>query len=370
MPQQYTAGHMSNRLLNFSAGPAILPEPVLEKARAALWTFEESGIGILEHSHRGASFSNVLAEAEANCRKLAGISDDYEVLFLQGGASTQFFMAPMNWLGAGQTADYINTGSWSKKAMKEAKLFGDVHVAASSEDEGFSYIPKAETLQFSSAPKYVHYTSNNTIAGTQFSGAPEVPEGAPLLCDASSDIFSRPIDVNQYAMLYAGAQKNLGPSGLALVILRKDMIESGSDSLTSMLQYRTHAKASSCFNTPPAFGIYIMGEVFKWMLDQGGLAALGEINSAKAKVLYDFLDDSSMFRGTARPDSRSLMNVTFRATSEELEAKFIAEATAKGLPGLKGHRSVGGMRASIYNAFPAAGVQTLVDFMKDFEQSN
>ncbi len=361
---------MSERLLNFSAGPAILPEPVLEKARKDIWAFEDSGIGILEHSHRGASFTKVIEEAEANCRDLANIGDDYEVLFLQGGASTQFFMAPMNWLSAGKTADYINTGTWSKKAIKEAKLFGEVNVVASSEDEGFSYVPKAETMKFGDSPSYLHYTSNNTIAGTQFASVPKGPQSAPLLCDASSDIFSRPLDIQQYGMLYAGAQKNLGPSGLALVIIKKDLVEAGSDSLPSMLQYRVHAKAKSCFNTPPAFGIYIMGEVFKWIQSQGGLSAMAEINAAKSNLLYDFIDQSKLFRGTARPDSRSQMNVTFRASTEELEAQFIKEATAKGLPGLKGHRSVGGMRASIYNAFPSAGVQTLVDFMKDFERAN
>jgi phosphoserine aminotransferase len=243
-------------------------------------------------------------------------------------------------------------------------------VAASSEDEGFSYIPKTETMKFSDSPSYLHYTSNNTIAGTQFAETLNAPAGVPLLCDASSDIFSRPIDISKFGMLYAGAQKNLGPSGLALVIVRKELVEAGNDKLTSMLQYRTHAKAGSCFNTPPAFGIYIMGEVFKWIQSQGGLKAMGEMNEAKAKVLYDYLDESKMFRGTARHDSRSLMNVTFRASSEDLEGQFIKEATAKGLPGLKGHRSVGGMRASIYNAFPAAGVKTLVGLMKDFERNN
>ncbi len=361
---------MSDRLLNFSPGPAALPEPVLEKARADIWNLAGSGIGILEHSHRGAPFTKVIEEAEANCRDLANIGDDHEVLFLQGGASTQFFMAPMNWLSPGKSADYINTGTWSKKAIKEAKLFGEVNVAASSEDEGFSYIPKPENLKFSDAPTYVHYTSNNTIAGTQFAGTPDVPAGSPLLCDGSSDIFSRPVNIKKFGMLYAGAQKNLGPSGLALVIIRRDMVEAGNDKLASMLQYRTHAKAKSCFNTPPAFGIYIMGEVFKWIKDQGGLSAMAEINTAKAKLLYDYIDESKMFRGTARPDSRSQMNVTFRASKEELEAQFISEAAAKGLPGLKGHRSVGGMRASIYNAFPAAGVQTLVEFMKEFERKN
>jgi phosphoserine aminotransferase len=361
---------MSERIFNFSAGPAILPEPVLEKARDAIWAYEGSGIGILEHSHRGASFKKVIEEAEANCRELAQIGDEYHVLFLQGGASTQFFMAPMNWLGPDKSADYINTGSWSKKAMKEAKLFGKVHEVASSADENFNYIPTSDTWSFSENPTYLHYTSNNTIAGTQFAEVPSAPNGAPVLCDASSDIFSRPVDISKYGMLYAGAQKNLGPSGLALVIVRKDLVEAGNEGLTSMLQYRTHAKAGSCFNTPPTFGIYMMGEVFKWILAQGGLAAIEKLNKAKAKTLYDFLDESKMFRGTARVDSRSSMNVTFRATSEELEAKFVEEATAAGLAGLKGHRSVGGMRASIYNAFPAEGVDKLVAFMKDFESKN
>ncbi len=361
---------MTERLFNFSAGPAILPEPVLEAARSALWTFEDSGIGILEHSHRGAYFTRVIEEAVANCRKLAGIGEDYEILFLQGGASTQFFMAPMSWLGNGKTASFVNTGTWSKKAMKEANVFGDVHVAASSEDENFSYIPTNDEISWQDNAVYAHYTSNNTIAGTQFTSIPTPPSSMPLLCDASSDIFSRPIDIGAHGMVYAGAQKNLGPSGIALVILRKDLIESANEGLPSMLQYRVHAKAGSCFNTPPTFGIYIMGEVFKWILEQGGLDAMAKINSEKAAILYDFLDESEMFRGTARKDSRSNMNVTFRANSEELEASFIKEATAAGLPGLKGHRSVGGMRASIYNAFPTKGVTALVDFMKSFEQKN
>ncbi len=361
---------MTDRLYNFSAGPAILPEPVLEAAQKAIWAFGDSGIGILEHSHRGAQFTEVRDQAVANCRKLAGISDDYEILFLQGGASTQFFMAPMNWLSAGKTASFVNTGTWSKKAIKEAKVFGEVHIAASSEDENFSYVPTADTIAWQDDATYAHYTSNNTIAGTQFASPPTPPTGVPLLCDASSDIFSRPIDIGAHGMVYAGAQKNLGPSGMALVIVRKDMIESANDGLPSMLQYRIHAKANSGFNTPPTFGIYIMGEVFKWILEQGGLDAMATRNADKAAVLYDFLDESSMFRGTARGDSRSQMNVTFRASSEELEATFIKEATDAGLPGLKGHRSVGGMRASIYNAFPAAGVTALVDFMKSFEVKN
>ncbi len=360
---------MTDRLFNFSAGPAILPEPVLETAKNALWTFGDTGIGILEHSHRGAAFTKVIEEAEANCRTLAGVGDDFDVLFLQGGASTQFFMIPMNWLGGG-TANYINTGTWSKKAIKEAKLFGTAHVAASSEDENFSYVPTAADLSWAPDAKYAHYTSNNTIAGTQFSYVPDSGESVPLICDASSDIFSRPIDMKKHDMVYMGAQKNLGPSGMALVIVRKSMVESAKAELPSMLQYRVHAKAGSCFNTPPTFGIFIMGEVFKWILKQGGLPAMEEMNEAKAKILYDFLGDSRMFSGTARADSQSRMNVTFRASNEELNSQFIKEATAKGLPGLKGHRSVGGMRASIYNAFPRAGVVALVDFMKSFETKN
>lgn len=360
---------MTDRSFNFSAGPAILPEPVLEKAKNALWAYEDTGIGILEHSHRGPAFSKILEEAESNCRILSGAGDDFDVLFLQGGASTQFFMIPMNWLGAG-SADYINTGTWSKKAIKEAQLFGEVHVAGGSEHQKFSYIPTAGDLNWSPDAKYVHYTSNNTIAGTQFSYVPDSGEGVPLICDASSDIFSRPIDMDKHDMVYMGAQKNLGPSGMALVIVRKSMVEIGQTELPSMLQYRVHAKAGSCFNTPPTFGIYIMGEVFKWILEQGGLTAIEELNEAKAKVLYDFLGESRMFSGTARADSQSRMNVTFRSKSDHINTQFVKEATENGLPGLKGHRSVGGMRASIYNAFPHAGVVALVDFMKKFESKN
>ena len=361
---------MSERIYNFSAGPAVLPEPVLKKAQAALWNFADSGIGILEHSHRGPQFMDVYKRAEANCRKLAGISDDYAVLFLQGGASTQFYMVPMNLLAQGKTADYLNTGSWSKKAMKEAKRYGTVHVAASSEDENFSYIPAADSIKWSDGAAYAHVTSNNTIFGTEWASEPTVPAGVPLVCDASSDIFSRPIDVSKYGIVYAGAQKNLGPSGVCLTIVRKDLIAAGPESLPTMCQYRTHADNESMFNTPNTFGIYIIGEVFEWILAEGGLKAMAERNQAKAKVLYDYLDDSKLFRGTARPDSRSLMNMCFRASSEELEKQFIEEAQAKGFDGLKGHRSVGGMRASIYNAFPHAGVVALVEFMKSFEHKH
>ncbi len=361
---------MSERIYNFSAGPAILPEPVVQATQKALWNFDDSGVGLMECSHRSAAFAQVIERAEANCRALAAIPDNYSVLFLQGGASSQFFMVPMNYLAKNQTADYLNTGAWSKKAIKEAKGFGNVHIAASSEDENFSYIPSEAQIHFSEAPRYVHFTSNNTIAGTQWKTEPTSPNNAPLVCDASSDIFSRPIDINKYGIIYAGAQKNLGPAGVTLVIIRNDLIESGPLDLPTMLQYRTHKKAGSCFNTPPAVGIYVIGEVFKWIRNFGGLDAISQYNQEKAKLVYDALEQSKMFRATVRPDSRSLMNVCFRATSEELEAKFIKEAKENGLDGLKGHRSVGGMRASIYNAFPQAGCARLAQFIKEFEANN
>ena len=359
---------MKSRVYNFSAGPAVLPEEVLKKAQQDLWDLSETGIGVLEHSHRGKAFTKVLEDAEKNIREVADISDDYAVLFLQGGASTQFFMAPMNWLGGG-SADYVDTGAWSKKAIAEGKRFGSVHVAGSSADENYSYIPAAARLSWSEAPAYAHITSNNTIFGTQWAGPPEVG-AVPLISDASSDIFCRPLDISKYAMVYAGAQKNLGPSGVTLVVVRRDWAEKGASDLPTMLQYRTHIANDSCYNTPPTFGIYIIGEVLKWIRERGGLEAMHEKNRAKAALIYNFLDASEMFRGTARGDSRSLMNVTFRGKSEESEAQFIAEATAEGLVGLKGHRSVGGMRASIYNAMPSAGCEALVDFMKRFEQKN
>jgi len=360
---------VTDRIYNFSAGPAILPEPVLRAAQQAVWNLDGSGIGVLEHSHRGAELTAVIRAAEARCRELASIPDDYAVLFLQGGASTQFCMVPMNLMPAGGTADYLHTGTWSKKAIKEANKIGTAHVAASGEGERFCAIPTAGDVRYSEHPAYVHFTSNNTIAGTQYATEPTPPDQVPLVCDASSDIFSRPIDITKYGVLYAGAQKNLGPAGVTLVIIRKDLAERAAETLPTMLQYRTHIAAGSCFNTPPTFGIYVIGKVFAWLLDQGGLAAIEERNRAKAAVLYDFLDSSAFFRGTAHRDSRSQMNICFRGPSEELEAMFIAEAREAGLAGLKGHRSVGGMRASIYNAFPASGCDTLVEFMREFERT-
>jgi len=362
---------MTDRIYNFSAGPAVLPEPVLRKAQEAIWNVAGSGIGIMEHSHRGKVFDRIIDEAEANCRALAGIPDDYRVLFLQGGASLQFSMVPMNLLPPDRTADYLNTGVWSQKAIKEAKILGGkVHIAASSEATGFDRIPTASEIAYSASPAYVHLTTNNTIYGTQWRSEPTVPAGVPLVADTSSDMYSRPIDVRKYGLIYAGAQKNLGPSGVVLVIIRNDLVEAGPKTLPTMLQYRTFAADKSLYNTPPTLGIYLVGEVFKWIGSQGGLTAMAEQNAAKAKLLYDFVDSSDFFRGTVQPDSRSHMNVTFRGPTEELESRFIAEATKRGLDGLKGHRSAGGMRASIYNACPRAAVEALVAFMKEFEQAN
>ena len=361
---------MSQRIHNFSAGPAALPEPVLRKAQEAIWDVANSGIGIMEHSHRGKVFDRIIVEAEQACRSLANIPDNYKVLFLQGGASLQFAMVPMNLLRDGATADYLVTGVWSQKAVKEAKPIGKVHIAATSEATNFDRIPKAAEIRYSASPAYVHFTTNNTIYGTQWQAEPSAPAGVPLVADTSSDMYSRPIDVRKYGLIYAGAQKNLGPSGVVLVIVRDDLVEAGSKTIPTMLQYRTHAAENSMYNTPPTFGIYVMGEIFKWIQAQGGLAAMAEYNESKARLLYDYLDNSDFFRGTAQRDSRSLMNVCFRGPNEELEAKFISEATKRGLDGLKGHRSVGGMRASIYNACPRQAVEALVSFMQEFERAN
>jgi len=356
---------MTRRLFNFSAGPAALPVPVLEEARENLLSLGTTGIGILEHSHRGKAFLAVHDEALALCRELGRIPADYDILFLQGGASLQFSMVPMNLLPAGGTADYLVTGVWSQKAVIEAQRVGKVHEACSSADRNFCYIPA--TADFSSAPAYVHFTSNNTIFGTQFAREPVPPAGVPLVCDASSDIFSRPLDISRYGVIYAGAQKNLGPSGLTLVIIRKDLVAAGPQQLPTMLQYRTHAQENSLYNTPPTFGIYILGLMLKWIRGQGGLEAIARQNSERANRLYQFLDQSRVFRATAEPGSRSLMNVTFVTGRAELDEQFLREATKAGLDGLKGHRSVGGMRASLYNAFPTEGVDALIDTLRAFE---
>ena len=360
---------MTQRIWNFSAGPAVLPESVLEEARNNLLSLGNSGIGILEHSHRGKAFLAVYEETVALVREVGGVPEGYQVLFLQGGASTQFFQIPMNFLNPDRTADYLVTGAWSEKAEEEARRFGKTHIACSSQDKNFSYIPSS--CQYSANPVYVHYTSNNTIFGTQWQNIPPAsPAGADLICDASSDIFSRPIDVPKHAMIYAGAQKNLGPAGVTLVLIRDDMIERGGQSLPTMLQYRTHAKNDSMYNTPPTFAIYLVGLVLKWIEQGGGLSSIGERNMTKAGKLYAFLDQSKLFKPTAAMGSRSTMNVTFVTGNADLDAKFCSAATKAGFDGLKGHRSVGGMRASIYNAFPEAGVDALIEFLKKFESEN
>lgn len=355
---------MPQRIYNFSAGPAVLPVEVLEEAREALLSLGDTGIGVLEHSHRGKAFVAVYDETEALCRELGGIPANYKVLFLQGGASSQFFMVPMNLLTPDTAADYLVTGAWSQLAVKEAQKFGKVNIACTSEDKNFSYVPNKAT--FTPGAAYAHFTSNNTIFGTQFASPPEY-SGDCLIVDASSDIYSRPIDVSKYGMIYAGAQKNLGPAGVTLVIMRDDIIERGPATLPTMLQYRTHAKNQSMYNTPPTFGIYLMGLVFKWLKKQGGLAAMETINRDKALKLYRYFESSRLFKSTAAVDSRSMMNVTFVTGNAELDDKFIKVAQKAGLDGLKGHRSVGGMRASIYNAFPTAGVDALIDVMRQFE---
>ncbi len=359
---------MAERVYNFSAGPAVLPEPVLEEARDNLLSLWDTGIGILEHSHRGKAFQQVYEQAVERCRQVGNIPDDYHVLFVHGGASMQFVMLPMNFLTPDRTADFLVTGNWSKKALAQAKRFGNTHIVCSSEDKNFTYIPKER--QYSERPVYVHFTSNNTIYGTQFATEPDVPDGAFLACDASSDIFSRPIDVTKYGLLYAGAQKNLGPSGVALAIIRNDLLERAAEDLPELLRYKTYVEHQSRYNTPNTFAIYVMSLAFQWILDQGGLTEMEKRNRRKAQKLYDFLDQSELFRPTAEPDSRSMMNVTFVTGDPELDARFCAEAEKQGLCNLKGHRSVGGMRASIYNAFPEEGVDALVQFMKDFEAKN
>jgi phosphoserine aminotransferase len=361
----------THRIFNFSAGPAVLPEPVIREAQEALWNLNASGIGVMEHSHRGKVFEAVLAETTAACRRLAGIPDDYAVLYLQGGASTQFFMLPANYLAESATADYLVTGSWSQKAVKEAKRYGKVHVAATAEEGNFSRIPAPGEIRYSASPVFVHFTSNNTIFGTQWQSEPEIPPAAWLACDASSDVFSKPLDVTRYGCLYAGAQKNLGPAGVTLVILRRDLLEKTVRELPTMLRYATHAAENSMYNTPPTFGIYVLGRVLAWTEREGGLAAMAERNREKAQLLYDVLASCAGFYDAhAGEGSRSLMNVTFRTPSPELDAKFVKESEAAGFSGLKGHRSVGGMRASIYNAFPRAGCEALAQFMKDFAAKN
>ena len=357
------------RIFNFSAGPAVLPVPVLEEAQRDMVSLPGVGMSVMEISHRSKTFDEIIGRTEASLRDLMKIPSNYHVLFLQGGASLQFSMVPMNFLPADASADYVLTGSWGKKALKEAKKVGSVNIAATMADGGFTRVPSRDEMSLSPHAAYVHITSNETIEGVQWKREPNIGN-VPLVVDSSSDILSREIDVNKYGLIYAGAQKNMGPSGVTLVIIRDDLLQRIPENLPTMLDYGVHVQNKSLYNTPNTWGIYIMGLVCKWLQDQGGLAGMEEQNDAKAQLLYDAIDATDFYRGHADVDCRSTMNVTFRLPAEELDKKFVAEATAQGLDGLKGHRSVGGIRASIYNAFPRAGVEALVSFMKDFERRN
>lgn len=359
---------MTDRIYNFSAGPATLPLEVLKKAGKDIVNFQSTGMGLVEISHRSKEFMAVASDAESLLRELLEIPENYKVLFLQGGASSQFFMVPMNLLGDGKKATYLNTGTWAKKSIKEAQLFGDIDVPYSSEDVSFNRVPKDDEYQVADDSEYLYYVSNNTIYGTQFPSAPMSDK--MLVCDMSSDILSRPIEVSKYGVIFAGAQKNLGPAGVTVVIVREDLLGSTPAGTPTMLSYKTHADKDSMFNTPPCFSVYLLGEVLKWLKNIGGVAAVEKINKEKAQLLYDAIDSGAYYKGHAEKGSRSLMNVSFNLPTPELEAKFIEEAGKIGLSGLKGHRSIGGCRASIYNAFPKEGVVKLVAFMKEFEAAN
>ena len=357
------------RVYNFSAGPAVLPEEVLQEAADEMLDYRGCGMSVMEMSHRSKVFETIIQEAEADLRELMNIPDNYKVLFLQGGAHQQFAMVPMN-LMKNKKAAYIVTGQWAKKAFNEAKIYGEAIKVASSEDKTFSYIPDCSDLDIPDDVDYVYICENNTIYGTKFKTLPNT-KGHTLVADVSSCFLSEPVDVTKYGIIYGGVQKNVGPAGVVIVIIREDLITEDTLPYTpTMLKYKTHADANSLYNTPPAYGIYICGKVFKWLKKRGGLSAMKEYNEKKAKILYDFLDESKLFKGTVVKEDRSLMNVPFVTGNEELDAKFIKEAKEAGFENLKGHRSVGGMRASIYNAMPIEGVEKLVEFMKEFESKN
>ena len=357
------------RVYNFSAGPAVLPEEVLQEAAAEMMDYKGSGMSVMEMSHRSKEFDTIIKEAEQDLRDLMNIPDNYKVLFLQGGASQQFSAIPMNLMKNG-VADYIVTGQWAKKAYQEACRYGKAVKVASSEDKTFSYIPDCSDLPIDDDADYVYICENNTIYGTKFKTLPNT-KGKTLVADVSSCFLSEPMDVTKYGVIYGGVQKNIGPAGVVIVIIREDLIRDDvMEGTPTMLKYKTQADAGSLYNTPPCYGIYICGKVFKWLKKQGGLAAMKEYNEKKAKILYDFLDQSKLFKGTVVKEDRSLMNVPFVTGDKDMDAKFIAEATAAGFVNLKGHRTVGGMRASIYNAMPIEGVQKLVDFMDKFEKEN
>ena len=358
-----------SRVYNFSAGPAVLPECVLQEAAAEMMDYRGTGMSVMEMSHRSKPYQTIIDEAEADLRSLMGIPENYKVLFMQGGASQQFAAVPMN-LMKNKVADYIITGAWAKKAWQEAKMYGQANAIASSADKTFSYIPDCSDLPISENADYVYICENNTIYGTKFKELPNT-KGKDLVADVSSCFLSEPVDVTKYGMIYGGVQKNIGPAGVVICIIREDLIREDVNPAThTMLRYKIHADAKSLYNTPPAYGIYICGKVFKWLLRNGGLPAMKEYNEKKAKILYDFLDSSELFKGTVEKKDRSIMNVPFVTGSEELDAKFVKEATAAGFVNLKGHRTVGGMRASIYNAMPIEGVEKLVAFMAEFEKAN
>jgi phosphoserine aminotransferase len=364
----------TERIFNFAAGPAVMPVPALEEAQRELLALPGVGMSVLEISHRSKTFEAIIGECEASVRKLGNVPENYHVLFLPGGATLQFSMVPMNLLPAGSWADYIVTGSWSEKAVKEAKKVGAVNIAFTDKAENYVRVPKQEEIKLTPGAAYVHLSTNETIHGVEFHKLPDLGD-AVVVADTSSHMFSRPIDITKYGVIYAGAQKNLGPAGVALVIIRDDLVKKAAENrsyanLPVMLQYGTHVQDKSLYNTPPVFAIYLMNLAMKWLLGIGGLEAIGTINGRKAAKLYAEIDRSPFFKGHAAKDSRSRMNVTFRLPNEDLEAKFVKEAKAAGMDGLKGHRSVGGLRASIYNAFPEAGVDALVAFMKDFEKKN
>ena len=358
-----------SRVYNFSAGPAVLPEPVLKEVAAEMMDYKGCGMSVMEMSHRSKEFDTIIKEAEQDLRDLMNIPDNYKVLFLQGGASQQFSAIPMNLMKNG-VADYIVTGQWAKKAYQEACRYGKAVKVASSEDKTFSYIPDCSDLPIDEDADYVYICENNTIYGTKFKKLPNT-KGKPLVADVSSCFLSEPVDVTKYGVIYGGVQKNIGPAGVVIVIIREDLIRDDvMEGTPTMLKYKTQADADSLYNTPPCYGIYICGKVFKWIKKQGGLEAMKERNEKKAKILYDFLDQSKLFKGTVVKEDRSLMNVPFVTGDKDMDAKFIAEATAAGFVNLKGHRTVGGMRASIYNAMPIEGVQKLVEFMEKFEKEN
>lgn len=358
-----------SRVFNFSAGPTVLPVSVLEKAQKELVEYKNAGMSVMEMSHRSADYQGIIDQATSDLRDIMNISDEYEVLFLQGGASTQFAMVPLNLLKTNGEVDLIHTGAWTKRAITEIKKYGKVNIIASSEDKNFTYLPTWDKKNFSKNAAYFHIATNNTIYGTRFTKLPDTGL-VPLVGDMSSNILSEVYDVNKFGIIYAGAQKNMGPSGVTVVIIRKDLIGNAMDITPTMLDYKTHADKGSMYNTPPTYGIYMCGLVYQWVIEQGGVKEVQRTNEAKAKLLYDFLDESDLFSGTVVKQDRSLMNIPFVTGNDEIDAKFIKETREAGLVNLKGHRSVGGMRASMYNALPYEGTKALIDFMKNFESKN